>query len=374
MNMLIRLGSLTSLILILLFSAANGQSRKEIRVPDILGYQTLKCDFHMHTVFSDGDVWPTVRVEEAWTEGLDVIAITDHIEYRPHSVDMEADLNRPYEVAKPLADQLGIVLIRGAEITRNMPPGHLNAIFIKNANLLEREDWWEACVEAREQGAFVFWSHPGWKEQQPDTTIWWPEHTRLMNAGILKGIEIYNHKEYYPEAVRWAQEKNLVILGNSDVHAPSTQEYSEGKFSRPITLVFAMDKTESAIKTALVDNRTAVLFNDTLIAERRFLTPIFIAAIQIKTKKLNLIDQDIKYLQIYNNSDIPFKLHQRQPSVGFSCPEEIELPANRTVSVELTGISEEVEQMPVLKMFYEATNLITKRGEKLPVNIDIPNK
>ena len=30
--------------------------RKEIRIPDLNGYLTLKCDFHMHTVFSDGDV------------------------------------------------------------------------------------------------------------------------------------------------------------------------------------------------------------------------------------------------------------------------------------------------------------------------------
>lgn len=37
--------------------------RKEILIPDIAGYLTLKCDFHMHTVFSDGNVWPTVRVD-----------------------------------------------------------------------------------------------------------------------------------------------------------------------------------------------------------------------------------------------------------------------------------------------------------------------
>lgn len=30
--------------------------RKEINIPDILGYKTLKCDFHIHTIFSDGVV------------------------------------------------------------------------------------------------------------------------------------------------------------------------------------------------------------------------------------------------------------------------------------------------------------------------------
>lgn len=27
------------------------QERKEIEIPDIPGFYTLKCDFHMHTVF-----------------------------------------------------------------------------------------------------------------------------------------------------------------------------------------------------------------------------------------------------------------------------------------------------------------------------------
>jgi hypothetical protein len=71
-------------IIVLLFVsltlAVNAQ-RKTVNLPDLPGYVTLKCDFHMHSVFSDGNVWPIVRVDEALRDGLDVIAITDHIEY-----------------------------------------------------------------------------------------------------------------------------------------------------------------------------------------------------------------------------------------------------------------------------------------------------
>lgn len=361
------------LLLIPTFFQVQAQSRKEIRIPNVLGYQTLKCDFHMHTVFSDGEVWPTVRVEEAWAEGLDAIAITDHLEYQPHMSELNNNHNRAYEVAKPLADQLGLMLVAGAEISRNMPPGHLNALFIKNANLLERENWWDACVEAKEQGGIIVWNHPGWKAQQPDETIWWPEHTQLLDNGLLNGIEIYNNNEYYPEALQWASEKNLALLCNSDLHSPSDKANTSGTQMRPLTLVFATERNQKALKEAVANNRTAALFNDTLIAERQYLTPIFLKSIQLKTQKLLLKNQEVKYLQIYNNSDIPFHLVQRQPSVGFNSPEQITLPPNRTVSIELTGISDEVGQMPVLKMFYEATNLITKRGERLPVNIDVPN-
>ena len=46
--------------------AMGADVRHEIHFPNLPGYQTLKCDLHMHTVFSDGEVWPTVRVREAW--------------------------------------------------------------------------------------------------------------------------------------------------------------------------------------------------------------------------------------------------------------------------------------------------------------------
>ena len=62
--------------------------RRSVKIPDIPGYRTLKCDFHIHTVFSDGAVWPSVRSEEAWREGLDAIAITEHIESQPHAADL----------------------------------------------------------------------------------------------------------------------------------------------------------------------------------------------------------------------------------------------------------------------------------------------
>ena len=82
-------------VLILYFAFwGKAQVRNEIHVPDPEGYRTLKCDFHIHTVFSDGLVWPTVRVDEAYREGLDAIALTEHLEYRPHRQDIIASHNR----------------------------------------------------------------------------------------------------------------------------------------------------------------------------------------------------------------------------------------------------------------------------------------
>jgi hypothetical protein len=74
---------LRNLVALLAAALAVAQVRDPLPVPDLPGYQTLKCDFHMHTVFSDGQVWPPLRVMEAWRDGLDCIAITDHIDYQP---------------------------------------------------------------------------------------------------------------------------------------------------------------------------------------------------------------------------------------------------------------------------------------------------
>ena len=112
----------------------NPKKRQIVQIPDVGGFQTLKCDFHMHTVFSDGHVWPSVRVQEAWQEGLDVISITDHVEYAPHKSDVKVNHNRAWELAKDLAAENNLLFIKGTEITRSTPPGHFNAIFIGDAS------------------------------------------------------------------------------------------------------------------------------------------------------------------------------------------------------------------------------------------------
>ena len=221
------------------------QEIQPVQFPDILGYKTLKCDFHMHTVFSDGQVWPTVRIDEAWRDGLDALSITDHIEYRPNlntmsgGKDIPADLDQSYKIAFENATRYGILLIKGAELTRIMPPGHLNAIFLTDINPLDTpwkddgtsrqgwkgsglfiDNWKDAFYEAKKQGAFIYWNHPGWKTQQPDTTLWWPEHTWLLENHFMDGIEVVNGNSYSPEAHQWAIDKNLTIVSGSDGHGP----------------------------------------------------------------------------------------------------------------------------------------------------------
>ena len=103
---------------------------------------------------------PEERVWEGNRRGLDAIAITEHIEYRPHNSFIKADHNESYKIAKGVEKNANIIVIPGAEITRNKPFGHLNALFLKDANALDIEDPLIAIDNALEQGAFIMWNHP----------------------------------------------------------------------------------------------------------------------------------------------------------------------------------------------------------------------
>jgi hypothetical protein len=156
---------------------------------------------------------------------LDAIAITNHLEHQPHKKELSTNHNRFYEIAKPLGDDLDLMVVKGSEITRKMPPGHVNAIFLTNSAPLATEIWTNAVQAAKTQGAFIFWNHPGRKGQQADGAArWHAEHTWLLEQGMMNGVEVVNGRAYYPEAHQWALDKNLTMLSNPDIHAPLNLE------------------------------------------------------------------------------------------------------------------------------------------------------
>lgn len=346
---------------------SQNETRKIIHIPDVLGYRTLKCDLHTHTVFSDGNVWPTVRVQEAFQEGLDVIAITDHLEYTPHEKDLPENINRPYEIAKPVADAAGILLIPGAEITRAMPPGHFNAIFLSDARLLDTEKVEDAFAAAAKQKAFVFWNHPGWR-QPNNVGIWYDEHTNLLQQKMFQGIEIVNGNDYYPEAHQWCIEKNLTMIANSDVHDPILfdYDYQNGKH-RPMTLVFAKEATLEGIREALIQGRTTAFWNNTLAGPETFLSAIFSACCSLKTDgPITLKGKTPAVLQIENTSDLAFELERIEEDALLQIPAQIKVPAGSIAAFQIRA-KEPLNSLKDVELAYRVTNLYAKPNEGLPI-------
>ena len=233
------------------FSQDGMKGDREIDFPDIPGYHSLICDLHMHTVFSDGKVWPAIRVEEALRDGLDVISVTDHLEYQPHQDDIpHPDRNRSYQLAREAASRSGLIVINGTEITRSMPPGHFNALFVEDANALNQEDVMDVFREAKRQGAFVFWNHPHWTAQRSDGVAKLSDmHIKLLEEELFNGIEIYNHTTYSDEALEIAGSYELTILGNSDIHGLIDWQYPWQKGEhRPVTLAFSQERSPESVK------------------------------------------------------------------------------------------------------------------------------
>ena len=298
----------------------------KIVVPDIPGYQTLKGDFHIHTVFTDATVWPVTRVHEAIWEGLDVIAITEHIDTRHQKYVKQGvftekcDRNFSYELAKKAAGK-NLLVVHGGEISRGMPPGHFNCLFVKDNEALcaaaESQDketnndnviaMKNGLAEARNQGAFIMWNHPNWCKQAPNETKMWKEHKELLKDGKMDAIEIYNMAcGYTPEGHKWALENNLAMLGNSDCHAPFFMEvdYLHGAH-RPVTLVFAKEKSVKGVREALDARRSAVFAEGNVYGREQEVLPLLEAC--LKVKKTQFKDKEI-IVEFENVSSIPVTL------------------------------------------------------------------
>jgi hypothetical protein len=246
-------------------------------------------------------------------------------------------------------------------------------LFIKNANLLELEDVDDALQEAKDQGAFLLWNHPGWKAQQPDTTLWWDKHTQLLKKGLINGIEVYNNNEYYPEAFEWSIEKKLAVFCNTDVHGPINMSYDLSESHRPMTLVFAKEKSKKSIKEALFARRSVAFFENTLMGPAKYLDPLFFASIVIGPKSVQLTNKGISLMNITNNSDIDYELDLLQPSVGFTSPEKIFLKAHHTTRIELSGNSEEIDKFEKLYLYYSVANMYTAPDSNLIVTLSVNN-
>lgn len=346
-----------ALFLLIICIASEGQ-RKIVHIPDLPDYVTLKCDFHIHTVFSDGDVWPTVRVDEALRDGLDAISITDHLEYTPKEDFVKTDFNAAYNICEEYAAERNLILIHGAEITRKMPPGHFNALFIRDASSLILDSAYDAIAEAAKQGAFIQWNHPGWKAQEPDgIPKLYNIHFQLLKNGWINGIEFFNDSEYYPLVLTFCQQYNLAVTGNSDSHGLISETYLEPYYTnRPMTLVFAKERTSESLKEALFAGRTLVYFKDNIAGREEYAKPFFYECISVR--KPFLQDDKNLFFEVENRSDIPFHLING-PKEG---PGEITLAANGFTRIV-------VNKKEVFPLVYEVKNILTGENQILKVEL-----
>ena len=336
--------------------------RHEIHFPDLPGYKTLVCDMHMHTVFSDGEVWPTVRVDEAWRQGLHALAITDHIEYQPHKENLPTNHNRPFELAADSARAHNLLLIKGAEITRETPPGHFNAVFVTDINPLDTKELFDVMKRAHDQGGFIFWNHQNW--QGPEKGRWMDVHTTMYENKWLNGMEVANGESYYPAAHAWCLEKKLTMVGNSDIHSPDLRQKSTAGDHRTMTLVLAKQPTLAGMKEALLEGRTLVWYKDQLIGREEWLRPFCERCIRVAQPHLRTKSGLV--VEVRNRSEADIRLVRE----GKTGPQQLTLPAQTTTLLSLHG----VESDQPVELDYTVTNFLVAPGKGLRIKLTIPKQ
>lgn len=346
---------LLSVAMCAVVSWVEGQSRA-IEFPDIPGYQTLKCDFHIHTVFSDGSVWPNIRIDEAVKDGLDAISLTEHLEYQPHGEDIpHPDRNRSFEIAVEAARPYDLIVVHGVEITRDMPPGHANALFITDANKLLIEDPLEAYQEANAQGAFIFWNHPNWVAQRRDGIATLTEmHRKLLDQKLLHGIEVVNDLTYSDEAFAIAQSEGITVIGTSDIHGLVDWQFRLDQGGhRPISLVFASERTEASIKEALFAGRSVAWFDNLLVGEPEVLQPL-IESCLIVDEATYQGPSGVAMVEIKNISDATFMLDNQSDFTMHSSGDLVIIEPHSTTKIEVKTI----EQMTEFSLNFEVLNAL----------------
>ena len=317
---------------------------RKITFPDLDEYKTLKCDFHIHSIFSDGLVWPTIRVEEAVKDGLDAISLTEHIEYQPWAADMRhPDRNRSYHLAQKAAKPHDLIVIHGTEITREMPPGHANALFVTDVNSLIVQDSIEAYRLARQQGAFIFWNHPNWVSQNDSgIPVLSDLHKQLIAEDLLHGIEVVNDVTYSEEALKIALENDLSVIGTSDIHGLVDWQFRLDKGGhRPINLVFAEERSEESIKEALFAGRCIAWFENILTGRKEWVEALINKSLVFRRIGM-LGPSSILEVEITNVSDAPFLLENLSEYDFYNHSDLIEVPPHSEVVIRI--LSEKIPE------------------------------
>ena len=310
-------------------------SRKEIILPQVNGYNVYKADLHTHTIFSDGQVIPVFRMDEAWEDGLDIVAVTEHLENRsyenvfveytqkyhkgkyekavnnsigskvPDKNGIMVDLNYPVTQAQAAAKKHNLLLIPGIEITRSgATVGHFNALFTTDNNTIYDPDPVQSVRNAKAQGALVMHNHPGWRRTNLVPT---PTEAAVYAEKLVDGVEVVNTDEFYPGVIDIARENGLFVSANSDIHGSTARDYRLMGYDRPMTLVFAKERTLEAVREALETKRTLAYGFNTVSGDEQLLKDFFKAGVKasvIRTSSRNV------HLAVTNMTSITYLVSQ----------------------------------------------------------------
>ena len=216
--------------------------------PEMVNLRPLRCDFHIHTSYSDGTRTPAEMIVRGRELGLDALAITDHNYY-------QASLEAIDFVKK---SGLGITCFPGEEVTS--PTWHVLSIGASSPIGYKDDQAGYTGMQKtlgmiHQHGGKAFLAHPYWTSgrrfNQPTE-----EYEHLLSEGGIDGVELLGEvlwEDNLRSLVRYSEldsKAKLPILGNSDTHSP------DHTFGSYWTLVFARSNSQEDIMAAILDHHS----------------------------------------------------------------------------------------------------------------------
>ncbi|PZF79317.1 CehA/McbA family metallohydrolase [Jiangella anatolica] len=203
-------------------------------LPADAGLTWLACDFHAHTLHSDGALGIAGLASLGVAAGLDVLAVTDHNTVSHHA-------------ALPSAgSRYGITLLPGQEVTTDR--GHANAFGpIPWVDFRQSPSTWVSFVAA--QGGLLSINHP----LGGDCSWQHPLDVRPPLAEIFHSSWLA--REWTGPLAWWnAWDPATVPIGGSDFHRPGDAPV----VGRPVTWVAAVSPSVPDVLDGLRAGRTAL--------------------------------------------------------------------------------------------------------------------
>ena len=136
----------------------------------------------------------------------------------------------------------------------------------------------------------------------------------MYKEGKLHGIEVVNGLGFHKKALDWAIDRDLTVIGNTDIHNLIAHSYNieqEG-VHRTMTLVMAKDRTATGIREALEAGRTVAWSSNYLFGKEEHVRNLVDACIEVSPayhEKTNAkTNVTTNYYELTNNSDLYFEL------------------------------------------------------------------
>jgi hypothetical protein len=151
-------------------------------------------------------------------------------------------------------------------------------------------------------------------------------------------------------------------MGNSDIHGLIDWQFDVAKGGhRPVTLVFAREKNEEALKEALKKGRTVVWFDNTLVGKEEYLVPLLENSLTVTRGDLSLVQP----ITLKNHSDADLILENQSDFTFQNYAAIITLKAHEAVWIQVKTI----QPLPSFELKFKVLNAFTSPGNHPEISV-----